>query len=286
MSDKRFKVALSFPGEKRDYVLQVAELLAEQLGKEAVFYDAWHEDKFPSMNFDTYLQKIYHQDSQLIIPFLCIDYERKEWCGLEWRAIRDLIKKREDKDIMLLRFDDVDMPGIFSIDRWIDLRINTPEQIAELIFKRLKDKKCFWQIVGKFKLIDGLAIDTEIDLMWLRFTHEQVWGNETANGHSREVNWENALKVAEVFNEKGGYAGYIDWRLPTMNELETLVTIHRYINSDVFPNNSGGNFWSSSLDASNYSQGYGKSYFGFLSPKDYLNNKDFCSQVRLVRSGQ
>ena len=43
MTDKRFKVALSFPGEQRNYVLQVAELLASELGKNKVFYDAWYK---------------------------------------------------------------------------------------------------------------------------------------------------------------------------------------------------------------------------------------------------
>ena len=41
-------------------------------------------------------------DTNLIVVVLCADYQQKEWCHLEWRAIRDLIKKRHDR-IMFLR---------------------------------------------------------------------------------------------------------------------------------------------------------------------------------------
>jgi hypothetical protein len=41
-TSKRFRVALSFPGEKRDYVRQVADALAAKLGKDRVFYDDYY----------------------------------------------------------------------------------------------------------------------------------------------------------------------------------------------------------------------------------------------------
>lgn len=141
MPTKRFQVAFSFPGEKRNYVLRVAELLASKLGRDTVFYDDWYKHELARPNLDTYLQTIYHQQSQLIIPFLCADFERKQWCGLEWRAIRDLIKQRQDEDIMPLRFDDTHISGLFNIDGYIDLRIHTSEQIAELILKRLRTNR-------------------------------------------------------------------------------------------------------------------------------------------------
>ena len=70
--------------------------------------------------------------------FFFADYERKEWCGLEWRAIRDLLKKRQAEDIMPMRFDNADIPGLFSIDGYIDLQNYTPEETANFILKRLQ----------------------------------------------------------------------------------------------------------------------------------------------------
>ncbi len=43
MSDKRFRIAFSFAGEKRDFVAEVAALLAKQFGEEAILYDKFHE---------------------------------------------------------------------------------------------------------------------------------------------------------------------------------------------------------------------------------------------------
>jgi TIR domain len=138
-SAKRFQVALSFPGEKRDYVLQVAELLAKQLGKEAVFYDDWYKHQLARPNLDTYLMNIYQNDSQLLVPFLCADYEHKQWCRLEWRAMRELLKQRQDDDIMPLRFDKTHISGLFSIDGYIDLESHGSKETAELILLRLKE---------------------------------------------------------------------------------------------------------------------------------------------------
>lgn len=50
MTNKRFKVALSFTGERRDYISQVAELLAAELGKDKVFYDAWYKAELARPN--------------------------------------------------------------------------------------------------------------------------------------------------------------------------------------------------------------------------------------------
>jgi hypothetical protein len=133
----RFDVALSFPGERRTYVEEVANVLTRELGKKRVLYDRNFEAELARLDLDAYLQRLYHDESELIAVFLCKDYEKKEWCGLEWRAIRDLIKKREHKGIVLLRFDETPILGVFSTDGYIDLRSKTPDQTAQLIRERL-----------------------------------------------------------------------------------------------------------------------------------------------------
>lgn len=138
MTAKRFQVALSFPGEHRDYVSLVAKVLAKSLGKDKVFYDQWYTAELARPDMDVLLQSFYHDHSGLVVPFLCADYERKEWCGLEWRAIRDLIKKQQSKDIMPMRFDNAEIPGFYSIDGYVDLNDLAPQRAAELILQRLQ----------------------------------------------------------------------------------------------------------------------------------------------------
>jgi hypothetical protein len=55
------------------------------MGYQKVYYDEWYQAEMARPNMDSYLQSIYHDQSELIVPFLCEDYERKEWCGLECR---------------------------------------------------------------------------------------------------------------------------------------------------------------------------------------------------------
>jgi hypothetical protein len=134
----RFDVAFSFPGEHRDYVRRVDEELSKLLAADHVFYDDRYTAELARPDLDTYLQDIYHNDADLIVIFICEDYDRKEWCRLEWRAIRDLLKKRRGPSIMLFRVDDGEVAGIFSIDGYVDARRKEPREAAALIYQRLQ----------------------------------------------------------------------------------------------------------------------------------------------------
>jgi hypothetical protein len=135
---KRFRVALSFPGERRYFVNEVAERIATAIGRDSLLYDKYHEPELARVDLDTYLQKLYHDESELIAVFLCSEYEQKEWCGLEWRSLRDLIKRRNGSAIMPLRFDDTAIPGLFSIDGYVEIGNRTPTAIAECILARMR----------------------------------------------------------------------------------------------------------------------------------------------------
>lgn len=55
MGDKRFRIAFSFAGEKRTFVAKVAEILAEQLGREHILYDKYHEAELARRDLGIYL---------------------------------------------------------------------------------------------------------------------------------------------------------------------------------------------------------------------------------------
>jgi hypothetical protein len=129
-----FRVAFSFPGEARYRICPIAHIVQDALGPDTVFYDEWYKAELARLNLDLRLQGIYSR-AELIVVCLCAGYENKEWCGLEWRAIRDLIKKRQDR-IMLLRLDDADVSGAFSIDGYIDLRTHDDAQTGALVLRR------------------------------------------------------------------------------------------------------------------------------------------------------
>ena len=137
MSAKRFRVAFSFAGEKRNFVAEVAALLAKRFGEAAILYDKYHEAEFAHANLAFSLPGLYREESDLIVTVLCRDYDTKEWCGLEWRAIFARIKEGHEKPIMLTRFDHVDGKGLHGLAGFIELDGKTTEQAATLILERL-----------------------------------------------------------------------------------------------------------------------------------------------------
>ncbi len=130
-------VSLSFASRQRDVVSAVAGLLEEKLGEGQVFYDRFYEADLAQPDLDVYLQSIYERSS-LIVAFLSEDYAASEWCGVEWRVVRELIKKRRPERVLLLRFDEADVPGLLTIDGWKNIQSHSPQDIACLILRRLR----------------------------------------------------------------------------------------------------------------------------------------------------
>lgn len=138
VEDMHFKVALSFPGEHRDYVEKVARELSTRLPTRSVFYDDDFTAQLARPNLDTLLQRVYADNSDLVVVFLSENYEKKEWCGLEWRAVRELLKKKQDHSIMFMRFDHASVQGALSLDGYVDLAGYTAPEAAALILERVR----------------------------------------------------------------------------------------------------------------------------------------------------
>jgi hypothetical protein len=135
-----FDVALSFPGEKRPYARAVADRLSLVLGRNHIFYDEYYKSQLARPNLDTLLQDIYRNRSRLIVVFLCEAYQSKDWCGIEFKAIREILKERDDSRVMYVRFDEGQVQGVFSTDGYIDAKSHTPIEVADLIVERVRLK--------------------------------------------------------------------------------------------------------------------------------------------------
>ena len=136
---RRFDVALSFPGEHRAFVAEVAECLSSEFGKERVLYDDYYEAEFARPDLDLYLPNLYRTESELIVIFLCPEYSEKRWCRLEWRSIRQLIATVDSRRIMFLRYGfegDLSDLGIFQGDGVLKFKDRPATEIAAKIRER------------------------------------------------------------------------------------------------------------------------------------------------------
>ena len=138
----QFLVALSFPGTKRAYVEAVAGHLKQALRENQVFYDHDFQAHLARPDLDTLLLSIYRERSSLVVVFLSADYAKSDWCGLEWRAVRDMIKTKSGSQLMFVRFDQSAIDGTLSIDGYIDAATHTPDKTAAFILQRIRDRNC------------------------------------------------------------------------------------------------------------------------------------------------
>jgi len=147
---------------------------------------------------------------------------------------------------------------------------------------------------------DGTVTDVKTGLQWMRCALGQTWRDGTCVGKGDSLRWKDALQAADDFNQKGGYAGHSDWRLPTIDELKTLVFcssgeprawndtgcpcegdyLRPVIDQTAFPATADSWFWSSSPSdgGSDYARGV-----NFHTGEVGVHNKDYHPYVRLVR---
>lgn len=133
----QFAVGLSFPGEARALVQQIALELERQIGPDSYFYDSNYVSQLARPALDSLLQDIYRNRSTLVVAFIGANYQRKDWCGVEFRAVRDIIMAKDHQRVMFVRLDDGDVDGVFRTDGFVDATAFSPAQIASFICQRL-----------------------------------------------------------------------------------------------------------------------------------------------------
>jgi len=138
ISTHQFDVALSFPGEVRTFVKDVALELERMLGPDKYFYDDNYAAQLARPSLDLLLQDLYGARSQLVVVFLSSTYQESFWCGIEFRTIREIIHRRAHDRIMFVRMDDGEVQGVQSSDGYVDGRSHSPAEIARFIVERAK----------------------------------------------------------------------------------------------------------------------------------------------------
>ena len=96
---------------------------------------------------------------------------------------------------------------------------------------------------------DHTVVDEDTGLMWMQ---SPLKGS---------FNFAQAQQAAKHLNAKGGFAGHTDWRLPSQDELESLVVVGicPAICQEAFPDTPEVDFWTSSSPKNNRS--VGEQYF-------------------------
>jgi hypothetical protein len=135
MNKREFQIALSFAGEDRNYVDEVANLLKSS--GISVFYDLFEEANLWGKNLYDYLIDIYQNKALYTIMFISKNYALKLWTNHERQAMQSRAFQENQEYILPARFDDTKIDGIMPTIGYIDLRNRTPKEFVETIKKKL-----------------------------------------------------------------------------------------------------------------------------------------------------
>lgn len=158
----KYHVALSFAGEDRKYVKEVAESLKEK--NIEVFYDEFEEVKLWGKDLYDYLIDIYQNKAYFTVIFISKAYKEKVWPNLERRAAQERALKESREYILPARFDDTKIPGLLDTIAYLDLRKLTPEEFAEKIIKKLEEEGIIFKGQNIFQYSPHALSDADFPL--------------------------------------------------------------------------------------------------------------------------
>lgn len=131
----KYQVALSFAGEQRGYVEEVARHLASW--DIAVFYDGFETVPLWGRHGTEAFHEAFAENSAYVVMFISEQYAEKAWPRHERRsALSRMIKEKCDY-ILPVRFDDALVPGLQHDIIFLRALDFTPAQLAATISKKL-----------------------------------------------------------------------------------------------------------------------------------------------------
>ncbi len=135
MNGPNYQVALSFAGEQRDYVEEVARHL--QSRSIDVFYDGFERVNLWGQSGAEAFHEAFERASGYIVMFISAAYVARAWPRHERRsALSGMILKQGD-DILPVRFDDTPVPGLPTDTIYVRASKYTPAQLSTMISQKL-----------------------------------------------------------------------------------------------------------------------------------------------------
>ena len=130
----QFDVALSFAGEDRAYVGDIAERLRSRDVR--VFYDQYEQATLWGKDLYEHLDYVYQRAAQYCVLFASVHYAGKVWTNHERKSAQARALDENREYILPVRFDDTEIPGLRSTVAYIDARSITRDELIALISRK------------------------------------------------------------------------------------------------------------------------------------------------------
>lgn len=137
MNERHFEydVGLSFAGEQRAYVRQVADDLKSR--DINVFFDEYKRESLWGKNLYDHLSEIYQYKCKYCVIFVSKGYANKVWPNAERRSAQARAVKQKQEYILPARFDATQIPGLLDTVSYIDVSVMSPSRLSALIAGKL-----------------------------------------------------------------------------------------------------------------------------------------------------
>ncbi|MFC3895337.1 FxSxx-COOH system tetratricopeptide repeat protein [Lentzea rhizosphaerae] len=130
-----FDLALSFAGEDRPYVEEVARLLTDAGLR--IFYDVQETAELWGRELTEYLDEIYRRRSRFVVIFASAFYAQSSWTSFERRSVLARSFSTSSQFVLPIRLDDTEIPGWPPSIGYLDGRTLTPRQVAQLLIQKV-----------------------------------------------------------------------------------------------------------------------------------------------------
>lgn len=131
-----YDVALSFAGEDRAVVEQLANLLKRE--GFSVFYDNWNKADLWGRDLYQHLDEVYSKKARFCVMFLSAAYAAKAWTSHELKSAQARAFQRSEEYILPVRLDDTDISGIRPTLGYLDLRQHSVEEVAVIAAEKIR----------------------------------------------------------------------------------------------------------------------------------------------------
>lgn len=136
-AEYEYDIALSYASENIDYPERLAELLQAQGVK--VFFDKKFEVELWGVDLYQHFSYVFKSAARYCIIFASEYYAKKIWTSHELQAAQARALEERGKEYILpVRLDDIEIPGLLPTIKYIDARLTSIEQLAEMVIKKLK----------------------------------------------------------------------------------------------------------------------------------------------------
>lgn len=180
--DYKYDVALSFAGEDREYVEDVALQLKGYGVK--VFYDKFEEENLWGKNLYYYLREVYTENAKFTIMFISKSYKEKLWTNHERESMQERAFESASEYILPVRFDDTKIPGLQSTTGYIGLNGKDPSYLVSLVLKKIGwqlNKRWWgrWEVETVSSALSSLLEISEVSKSGFTFTLSTIHGAHT-----------------------------------------------------------------------------------------------------------